>query len=261
MFAIASALSESLENERLFQNFDISWIAEFGWSGHWEQLTTWLPMVATAGAAFVILTTWLSGGLQAVLRDPVDSFFAGSARWFPPLLRLLLMSLIGYGIAFGVRGGFAAFVRKLSEDSMSGKPSAYGAMANLVVTWVAISFVNMIIDYSKIHMVTHGERAARRGLVAGFRFVFANFRRTVTIYLLLSGYGLLMLGVYHGFSEVIGQSSLGAVLFLLVARQAYMFGRTWLRLVFLASERAFFVNQRRRARLTRRGACGRTDRQ
>ena len=131
--AIAGALGQSLENKRLFENFDISWIAEFGSSAQWEQLTTWLPVFAMVGAAFVLMTTWLSGGLLAVLRDPADSFFAGCARWFPPFLRLLLMTALGYGIAFGVRAGFGAMVRKLSDDSMSGQPSAYGAMAGFVV--------------------------------------------------------------------------------------------------------------------------------
>ena len=77
---------------------------------------------------------------------------------------------------------------------------------------------------------------------AAFRFVFAHFRRAVTIYLILTGYGLLMLAAYHIWSEVIGQASIGAVLLLFVSRQIYMFGRTWLRMVFLASEHAYVVS-------------------
>ena len=239
VMAIAGALGQSLENKRLFDNFDPSWIAEFGAGAQWEQFTMWLPVLALAGGAFLFVTTWLSGGLLSVLRDPSGSFFAGCARWFPPFLRLLLMAAVGYGIAFGVHAGFVALMRKLSDDSMSGQPAAYGSMANFVVTWMAFSFVNMIVDYAKIHMVAHGERKARRGLMAGFRFVFANFRSCVTIYLALTGYSLLMLAAYHIWSEVIGQASIVAVLFLFVARQVYIFGRTWLRMVFLASEHAY----------------------
>ena len=242
--AIAAALGQSLETSRLFQDFDMSWIAEFGYSAHWEQLTVWLPLFGMIGAAFVLLTTWLSGGLLTVLRDPDQSFFAGCGRWFPPFLRLFLFAVIGYAIAFGIRSGFGALVRKLSDDSMSGKPSAYGAMAGLVVFWAAISLVNMIVDYSKIHMVAYGERKARRGIISGIRFVFRNFRRCANVYLALTGYMLLMMAVYHVWSEVIGQASIGAVLLLFVVRQIYMFGRTWLRMVFLASQYAFFASLR-----------------
>lgn len=240
--AIAAALGQSLENSRLFQNFDMSWIVEFGYSARWEQLTVWLPLFAMIGAAFVLLTTWLSGGLLAVLRDPGDSFFAGCARWFPPFLRLFLFAVIGYGIAFGIRTGFGALMTKLSADSMSGQPSAYGSMAGLVVFWAAVSLVNMTLDYSKIHMVAYGERKARRGIVSGIRFVFRNFRRCASVYLALTGYMLLMMAVYHVWSEVIGQASIGAVVVLFFVRQIYMFGRTWLRMVFLASQHVYFAS-------------------
>ena len=36
---IAASLGHSLENPRLFQNFDISWVVEFGAGAHWEQFT------------------------------------------------------------------------------------------------------------------------------------------------------------------------------------------------------------------------------
>ena len=240
--AIFAVLGTSIESQRLFQNFDISWVTEFGWSAQWEQITMWLPLFAMAGGVFVLLTTWLSSGLLAVLHDASESFSGGCGRWFGPFLRLFLFALIFYGIAFGIRGGFAALFRKLGEDSMSGKPAAYSSMANFVITWLVFSLVNMILDYAKVHMVTHNERQARRGLAKGIRFVFAHFRRTVTIYLVLTGYMLLMMAVYHVWSEVIGQSSVGAVLFLLLARQLYMFGRTWLRMVWLASENAYFAS-------------------
>jgi hypothetical protein len=240
VIAIAGALGESLENHRLFDNFDLSWITEFGWSARWEQLTVWLPVAAMIGALFVLMTTWLSGGLLAILRDPKDSFFAGCARWFPPFLRLFLMALFGYAIAFGLRVAVGALARKTGEASMSAQPSAYLSMFGFVLFWTVALFVNLIVDYAKIRMVVTGDRKARSALRAAFRFVFANFWRTVTIYSILTGYGLLMLGAYHGLSEVIGQTSVGAVLLLLLIRQVYMLGRTWLRMVFLASEHVYF---------------------
>jgi hypothetical protein len=242
VIAIAGALGQSLENPRLFDNFDLSWVTEFGWNARWAQPTIWIPVVATAGAVFVLLTTWLSGGWLAVLHDSKDSFFAGCARWFPPFLRLFLMALVGYAIAFGVRAGFGALARKVGDDSMSAQPSAYLSMIGFVLFWKVLLFVNMIVDYAKIHMVAHGDRKARRGLRAAFRFVFAHYRRTVTIYGVLTGYGLLMLAVYHIVSEVIGQASMGAVLLLFVVRQVYMFGRTWLRMVFLASGYSYLAS-------------------
>ena len=241
--AMAGMLGDSLETKRLFDNFDISWITEFGYSAHWNQLVMWLPMVALLGGAFVLLTTWLSGGLLAVLHDPRESFTAGCGRWLPPFVRLLLLASLLYGVAFAIRAGFASLLRKLGEDSMSGQPAAYGAMATFVITFAACSFVTMLVDYAKIHMVTHGERKARRGLAQGIRFVFGNLKRCLGIYLGLTVYLLLMLAVYHMCSEVIGQASIGAVLLLFVVRQIYMLGRTWLRMVFLASEHAYFASR------------------
>jgi hypothetical protein len=240
---IAGFLGTSLENRRLFENFDMSFIAEFGWHAQWEQFIFWLPVMALTGAAFVFMTIWLSGGILAVLRDPGESFFAGCARWFPPFFRLFLFALIGYAVAFGVRAASTAAVKKIAEDSMSAQPSAYGSMIGFVLFWTVFLFVNMIVDYAKIHMVVRGDRAARRGLRGAIRFVFANFRRTATIYFVLTCFGLLMLAVYHGVSELVGQGSMGAVLVVFVVRQVYMWGRNWLRLVFLASEHAYFMSR------------------
>jgi len=241
--AIGAYLNTSLENPRLFENFDMSFIAEFGWHSQWQQFTMWMPAAALVGAAFVFMTTWLSGGWLAVLRDPAESFFAGCARWFPPFVRLALLSSIGYGIAFAVLAVGNAIVRKIADDSMSAQPSAYGSMISFVLFCSAFLFVNLVVDYSKVHMVTHGDRVARRAVRAAFRFVFANLRTCVTTYLLLTGYGLLMLGVYHGVSEVIGQASMGAVLMLFVIRQVYMWGRTWVRMVFLASASCYLISR------------------
>lgn len=240
---IAASLGHSLENPRLFQNFDISWVVEFGAGAHWEQFTTWLPVAAMIGVVFVLLTNWLSGGLLGVLHNPSDTFIAGCARWQGPFVRLLLLAAVGYGLAFGVRALFAAFIRKLSEDSMSGQPAAYGSMATFLVTCLGFGFVNMIVDYAKIYMVYRDERRARFGLAGGARFVFSNFQACAATYLALTGYMILMLGVYDIWSEVIGQASIGAVLLLFVARQIYMFGRTWLRMVFLASEYTLYASR------------------
>ena len=127
--AISAALGTSLDSARLFQNFDISWVTEFGWSTQWSGVTTLAPLFAMIVAVFVLLTTWLSGGLLTVLREPGASFAGGCGRWFAPFVRLFLFMLIGYGLAFALRGACASLFSKLGDDSMSGKPAAYSAMA------------------------------------------------------------------------------------------------------------------------------------
>ena len=38
VMAIMAMLGDSLENQRLFDNFDLSWVTEFGWGAQYEQV-------------------------------------------------------------------------------------------------------------------------------------------------------------------------------------------------------------------------------
>jgi hypothetical protein len=236
----AAFLGPSGEKARLFENFDLSWITEFGYSANFQQFLAWAPVAGLMGGAFVLLTTFLSGGTLAVIEDREASFFGACARWFPPFLRLLLISLFLYAIAFAIRGLINRGFRKLFPDEMSGKPAAIESFLAFVLLVGMVCFVNMVFDYAKIHLVTLGHRKAWRATGQALRFVFANLGPASCLYGTLFLFGLLMLAVYHVWSEAVGQSSGLAVFALLLIRQVYLYFRTRLRVTFLDRQYALF---------------------
>jgi hypothetical protein len=56
------------------------------------------------------------------------------------------------------------------------------------------------------------------------------------VYWIPAAAGIVLFGLYHGLSELIGQQSMIAVVVVFFLRQAYMLVRTWMRLWVWASE-------------------------
>lgn len=236
---MATALGSSLENERIFENFDFSWAVETALAGHYQQLIAWMPVMAGGLALYVLVTVWLTGGLMAVINDPKESYFAGCARWFPPFLRLAVLMLPVYAIPWLGRAAVGTIVRKVFDDSMAQAPLSFGSMAGWVVFFALLTVANGISDFAKLEMVLGGHRKAFAALRGAIRFVFGRIGRVFALLVALFAIALAMLAAYGGLSELFGQGSGVGVLLVLVLRQAYAVGRSWFRMVSIAALFAF----------------------
>ena len=229
-------LSRSMEGARLLHDFDLSWLVEFAANGRYQQFLAWIPVAGALGTVFLLLTTFLSGGTLATLENPNESFFVGCARWFPPFFRLMLMSLPVYASVIAIRMLMDRAFQKLNADSMTEMPAAVEHLFSFGLLIAALCVVNMMFDYAKIHMVLHGDRRAWRAFGEARHFVILRFGAAAKVYATLFFCGLLMLAVYHVWSEAIGQASGAGVFVVLVFRQVYLFYRTKLRVAFLVGE-------------------------
>ena len=106
----------------------------------------------------------------------------------------------------------------------------------LLIVVFLIGVVNMIFDYGKIVCVVEDRRSAFRAAIAAAGFVARHFGRTLAVYWICAGFGLLFLLAYHGITEAAGQGTRSTILLVLVLRQAFMLVRMWLRLWTWSSE-------------------------
>ncbi len=212
-----------------------------------DRLLDNLPLgtaIAGAMAAWLVLWSFLSGGVMdryARIRPTrAHGFFAACGTHFWRFLRLGVLALAAYAFLFGVVHGllldtaYARVTRNMTEER-----SAFAVrLAGYVVFGALLIAVNLVVDYARVRIVVEDRRSAAAAVLAGARFIRRN-RGTILLYLLNGTAFVLLLAVYAAATP--GAPGGGVWMWVTLALgQAYIVARHYLKLLFYASEIAFF---------------------
>jgi hypothetical protein len=233
---LGGRLAHSLESARLFSNFDPAFVTEMMYRYSAMPWTAISTAGAAVGALFVILGTFMAGGAIAVFHREDDTFFGASARFFPRLIRLLLISLLFYGVVVALGGGLAALIGRARENSMVAGPWVILNWIRMLIVLVLFGIVNMVFDYAKVECVACETRSALRATGRAVRFVVTNPGLTFGVYWTCTLIAALLFAAYHGITELTGQDSATMVISVFVFRQLYVLVRIWVRLWTWSSE-------------------------
>jgi hypothetical protein len=205
-----------------------------------------LPMattVAGATAAWLVLWSFLSGGVldrYARLRPTrTHGFFAACGTHFWRFLRIGLLSLLVYWALFGFVHPwlFDDFYPWATKDLTAERSAfvirvlCYAAFATLLLA------CNLVFDYARIRTVVEDRRSAIGALVAGARFV-RRHPATLRLYL-MNGAGFILLVLVYALVAPGAPSGL-AIWIALALGQLYILLRHYVKLLFYASQTAFF---------------------
>jgi len=236
---LSSVLGESLESERLFGNADADWVMETLLRFHTTPAVGLLEAAVLIGVLYLLVNTFLAGGAIAVFARPRESFFAACARYFPRFFRIFLISLVFYGVAFGIIRGLSAALSRFLEDSMRAAPEDVATWCVDFIGLLLLFAVNMTFDYAKIVCVVE-DRKALRSTLRAVRFAVRRFGSTYGLFVIAAAVGIALLAIYHGISEWTGQGSVAAVIAVFLLRQVYILARFWVRLWTWGGEIALF---------------------
>jgi hypothetical protein len=206
------------------------------------------PVAATiAGvtAAWMVVWSFLSGGvldrLARARRTRAHGFFAACGMHFWRLLRLGVIAWIVYAFLFRFVHGwifsdvFVWLTRDLTAErtSFAVRVLGYGVFGALLIT------CNIIFDYARIRIVVEDRRSAIAAVFAGARFVRRHAAGVLGLYLLNAVAFLLLVAVYGLVAP--GAPRSGLLMWIMLAfGELYILARHVLKLVFYASETAFF---------------------
>jgi hypothetical protein len=264
---IAAQLGPSLTADAVARGMDNGWWQEF--SAQATGLgTTFVPSIIGFGAvlqnisnladnrplattiagvtgAWLVIWSFLSGGIiDRVARDRATrarGFFGACGAHFPALLRLGLMALAVYWLAFRViHPWLFDSVYTRATRNMTAERDAFLVRVLLYLLFALIlAAVNVAFDYSRIRIVVEDRRSAIGGLLAGTRFVSRHAGAIAGLYVLNTGLFLLLIAVYALATLVV--SPAGRLPWLaLLAGETYLLARHYLKLTFYASETAMF---------------------
>jgi hypothetical protein len=197
------------------------------------------------GACYLLLWLFISGGIldrYARVR-PMRSheFFTACGVYFVRFLRLAPVMALAYYSLFAVVHPLLMeqFYGELTRDVTVERTAFLTRVALYTVFGACVVLVNIVFDYAKVRAVVEDRRSMLGAIGAGARFARRNASAVLTMYLLTGAIFAGLLAVYAVVAP--GAASTGAGTWLGVAiAQLYLFGRLWIRLLFLASETALF---------------------
>jgi hypothetical protein len=235
------SLGHSLYAYRLLDNFDIQWVAEMLYATRGVPVDLFAMLAAVLGAGYVLLSTFLAGGAVTVFASPEGRyrpglFYEGCGRNFGRLFRLLLVSLVVYGLVLAANAGLATLSRRVWGQGMEERPLVIFGWFRTGVTILLLLVVNMIFDYAKIGVVVEDQQRASRAAMRSTGLVFRNFGRAGTTYGMVALAVVLLAVVGGALTGILPRNEAVWMGLLLVLQQALILGRIGIKLLFFASQ-------------------------
>jgi len=206
------------------------------------------PLAATilgVTAAWMLLWSFLSGGVidrfARARRTRSHGFFAACGMHVWRLLRLGAIAWIVYAILlFYVHswifdGGYVW----LTHDTTSERTAFAVRIAGYAVFGALLVICNLVFDYARIRIVVEDRRSAIGAVFAGARFAWRHAAKVLGLYGLNAVAFLLLIALYALVAPGAPRSGVAMWLTLAVG-EIYILGRHYLKLLFYASETAFF---------------------
>ncbi|MFN7947758.1 MAG: hypothetical protein U0Z53_20585 [Blastocatellia bacterium] len=205
-------------------------------------------LLLVMGIGYVLLNTFFAGGIIEMLkandeRFSARRFWAGCGAYFGRFFRLLLVSLIFYGLAYIIYlllGPSGAMQRQATAYQPVARRQWIATLALVLMIWL----VNLIFDYAKISTVVNDRRRMFREAISAVRFALKHFAGVCGLYLLIALLGLALFALLAWLRNGITQSSMVTVLLAFALAQMAMMARIWTRITHYAAELDFY--QRRR---------------
>jgi hypothetical protein len=262
---IEDQLGDSLVADTIATGTSLDWWQEFSAQAH-GLATTFVPSIvgfgavldnvgglldnlplattiAGATAAWMFLWSFLSGGVidRYARQRPTRAygFFAACGTHFWRFLRIGVLAWIAYWILFGhVHVWIFESLYPWMTRDMAVERTAFLLRAACYAGFGLLLIVcNLIFDYARIRTVVEDRRSAIGAVVAGARFV-RRHPSTLGLYL-LNGFAFLLLALAYALLSP-GAPSGGAIWIALLIGQLYILLRHYVKLIFYASQTAFF---------------------
>jgi hypothetical protein len=200
-----------------------------------------LVMTCAMGLIYLIANAFFAGGIIEVCasedgRFTMKKFFSGCGNCFWRFFRLLLVSIIFYGIAVGIFVLLLARIDSADKLSTTERPGALKTLAAALLMLALMALVGAIQDYARIGATLNDRRKMWREWFKSARFVFRRFLSAYSLYILIAVAGLLAFGLIAWLRGGVNQNSSLNILLAFLLGQTAIASRMWTRITFYAAE-------------------------
>jgi hypothetical protein len=203
------------------------------------------PLVLALGAAYLVLQTFLAGGLLGVLRAPesgwtVRGLAHGSGFYFGRMFRLMLVVLAVDSLIFALNVPFAAWVNGRAREAVSENTAVVLLFGRHALLLVALLSVHLLAGYAKAIIVVEERSSALLAFVSSLGFCLRRLGRTAGHYAAVAGLALLLAAAWAVLDAAWPVSGYRTQLVSLVLAQVLVGGRIFLRLALMGGQVALY---------------------
>lgn len=146
------------------------------------------PVILGLGLSYLLIQTFLSGGILGVLRAPSGSWTVrgvlhGSGFYFGRFLRLLLISLVGLWAIFRLNAPFARFADRQALECVSESSALAWSIGRHAILLLAILLLHLVSSYARVITVVEERSSAILAFASALGFNLRHLGRTVGHYL------------------------------------------------------------------------------
>lgn len=264
--SLKNSFGNSLVSERMGEGFDYLWWEEFRDSAEGLE-KTFSPSIIGKGAVlnnleglvhfrffnlppallflgllYIILHTFLAGGILSVFKDEppkfsMKGFFKGAGTLFPRFFLLMLISSVLFtSIAVFLSGGFSSILKNIRENAVSEVFPFYIALAFSAIVLFLILFIQMVFDYGRIKIALEDSSSIIKSALEAFAFVFRHPGSTLGLYYLILLSHVVVTLIYILLIELVAQSTFLGVIVAFLLQQVFIFSIIWIRCWFYSSQ-------------------------
>ncbi len=175
-------------------------------------------------------------------RVTTGAFFAACGTYFFRFCRLALLAGMTYWVLVGPLHGwlFDDLYERLTRD-LTVERTAFAVRMGLYALFGALLLAaNLLFDYAKIRAVVEDRRSMVGAVLAAVRFIRRRPAATIGLYLLN---GMLFIAVLAAYAATAPGAGTEAIWSAFLVGQAYVIARLFIKLVFYASQTAYFQGQ------------------
>jgi hypothetical protein len=199
------------------------------------------PLILAFGAAYLVLQTFLAGGVLATLRGPRASWtlrglLHGSGFYFGRFLRLVLLVLLMDGVVFALNAPVGRWADHRAREAVSESAAAAWLVGRYALLLLALLWVNMVSGYAKAIVVLEERKSAALALLSALSFALVRPLRAFGHYLAVAALGVALVALWHLLDARLDPVGYATQAVTLLLAQALMFGRIALRLALWAGQ-------------------------
>jgi len=242
---LKAGLGSSMAASELMGGMDFTVFADF-MRLHYEELSAVFNQIAWVMALYMLVNTFLSGGILTGLRwnsssSSISEFFSGCGRYFARFLRLFFLFVIVLVIFVPILTVVLALLSQLFiRNSTSEITDFVFGCIQIVLFMVPVTIILMISDYAKIAVVVNDETAMVKTAWRSTKFVFNHFFKTFGLELLMLLVPLVLFAIYMLLDLSIGMTTYLTIIVMLIIQQIFMVSRAWSKVFFFAGEMSLY---------------------
>ncbi|MBF8294122.1 MAG: hypothetical protein HW389_667 [Bacteroidetes bacterium] len=242
---LVSGFGASMAPVELMRGLDFTVFVDF-MNVHVEEVSAVLRQISWAIALFMLINSFLAGGILAVLRNEHDKysiseFFAGCGKYFGRFLRLFFVFAIVLVVLVLIMTFILAMLSKLFiDDSTSEVTYIVLTIVQIKLFFLPVMLLLMIADYSKISIVVNDGRKVLKAAWQSTKFVFSHFFRTFGLELLMLLVPIALFAIYVLLDLAIGMTTDLTIIVMLIIQQLFMVSRAWSKVFFFAGEMSLY---------------------